>query len=201
MALTVDDDIVESLWVRMKGKVNKVDVVVGVYYQPLSQDTTTDELFYKELRDISRSAALVLMGDFNFPDVNWEHHTADTNKSRKFLKHVEDNFLVQVTHLVDQGKPVDVVVLDFSKAFDSVSHNHEFTKGKSCLTNIITFYDEMTGLVDEGRAVDIVYLDFRKVFDTVSHKIIIEKLLMHGLDEQTVRWIENWLNGQAQRVA
>ncbi|KAK4819838.1 hypothetical protein QYF61_012983 [Mycteria americana] len=40
--------------------------------------------------------ALVLMGDFNFPDVNWEHHIADTNKSRKFLKHVGDNFLVQV---------------------------------------------------------------------------------------------------------
>ncbi|PKU45147.1 rna-directed dna polymerase from mobile element jockey- hypothetical protein [Limosa lapponica baueri] len=29
----------------------------------------------------------------------------------------------KVTHLVDQGKPVDVVVLDFSKAFDTVSHS------------------------------------------------------------------------------
>jgi len=27
----------------------------------------------------------------------------------------------KVTHLVDQGKPVDVVVLDFSKAFDTHS--------------------------------------------------------------------------------
>ena len=40
--------------------------------------------------------ALVLMGDFNFPDVDWEHHTVNTNRSRKFLKHVGDNFLVQV---------------------------------------------------------------------------------------------------------
>ncbi|GAB0177311.1 mitochondrial enolase superfamily member 1 [Grus japonensis] len=45
-------------------------------------------------------------------------------------------------------------------------------------------------------AVDIVYLDFRKAFDTAFHKILIEKLLKYGLDEQTVRWIENWLNGQ-----
>lgn len=29
------------------------------------------------------------------PDVNWEHHTADTNGSRKFLKHFDDNFLVK----------------------------------------------------------------------------------------------------------
>ncbi|KAK4806176.1 hypothetical protein QYF61_001099 [Mycteria americana] len=62
--------------------------------------------------------------------------------------------------------------------------NHEFTKGKSCLTNMITFYDEMTGLVDEGRAVDIVYLDFRKAFDTVSPKILIEKLMKYGLWRQ-----------------
>ena len=64
---------------------------------------------------------------------------------------------------------------------------HGFTKGKSCLTNVITFYDEMTGLVDKGRAVDIPYLDFNKAFDTVSHKILTDKLLMYGLDKQTVR--------------
>ncbi|KAJ7411317.1 hypothetical protein BTVI_50392 [Pitangus sulphuratus] len=28
-----------------------------------------------------------------------------------------------VTHLVDEGKAVDVVYLDFSKAFDTVSHS------------------------------------------------------------------------------
>ena len=31
-----------------------------------------------------------------------------------------------------------------------------FTKGKSCLANLIAFYDEMTGWVDEGRAVDVI---------------------------------------------
>ncbi|GAB0184969.1 hypothetical protein GRJ2_000962200 [Grus japonensis] len=33
----------------------------------------------------------------------------------------------------------------------------------------------------------IVYLDFSKTFATVSHKILIEKLLMHGLGDQMVR--------------
>ncbi|PKU42959.1 hypothetical protein llap_6720 [Limosa lapponica baueri] len=37
-----------------------------------------------------------LEGDFIFPDINWEYHTADTNTSRKFLQHIEENFLVQV---------------------------------------------------------------------------------------------------------
>ncbi|GAB0209906.1 mitochondrial enolase superfamily member 1 [Grus japonensis] len=77
---------------------------------------------------------------------------------------------------------------------------HGFTKGKSCLTNLIAFYDGMTSWVDEGRAVDVVYLDFSKAFDIVSHNILIGKLRKHGLDEWTVRWVENWLNDRAQRI-
>jgi len=62
------------------------------------------------------------------------------------------------------------------------------------------FYDAMTGWADERRAVDVVYLDFSKAFDTVSHNVLLGKLRNCGLDEWTVTWIENWLNGRAQRV-
>jgi len=68
------------------------------------------------------------------------------------------------------------------------------------LTNLIAFYDGMTGWVDKQTAVDVVYLDFSKAFDTVSHNILTGKLRKCGLDEWTVRWIENWLNSRTQRV-
>ncbi|PKU42020.1 rna-directed dna polymerase from mobile element jockey-like [Limosa lapponica baueri] len=58
----------------------------------------------------------------------------------------------------------------------------------------------MTEQTDEGRAVDVVYLDFSKAFNTVAHIILIAKLRKYGLDEWTVRWIENWLKDRAQRV-
>ncbi|GAB0177176.1 mitochondrial enolase superfamily member 1 [Grus japonensis] len=64
---------------------------------------------------------------------------------------------------------------------------HRFTKGKSCLSNLITFCDDMTSLVDEGRSVDVVYLDFSKAFDTISHNILIDQLIKYGLDTWTVR--------------
>jgi len=58
----------------------------------------------------------------------------------------------------------------------------------------------MTGWVDKGRAVDVVYLDFSKAFSTVSQDILLGKLRNCGLDEWSVRWVENWLNGRTQRV-
>ncbi|RMC22128.1 hypothetical protein DUI87_03001 [Hirundo rustica rustica] len=77
---------------------------------------------------------------------------------------------------------------------------HGFTKGRSCLTNLVSFYDQVTHLVDAGKAVDVVYLDFSKAFDTVSHSILLDKLAAHGLDRSTLRWVRNWLDGRAQRV-
>ena len=47
---------------------------------------------------------------------------------------------------------------------------------------------------------DVVYLDFSKAFNTVSRNILRGKLRKCGLYEQTMRWIENCLNGRAQRV-
>ncbi|GAB0181864.1 mitochondrial enolase superfamily member 1 [Grus japonensis] len=91
----------------------------------------------------------------------------------------EDYGAVECAHQAGAGQPGD-----------------GFMKGRSCLTNLIAFYDQVTHLVDEGKAVDVIYLDFRKV----SHGIRLEKLVAHGVDRCTLHWVKNWLEGQAQRV-
>jgi len=75
-----------------------------------------------------------------------------------------------------------------------------FMKGRSCLTNLISFHDQVTRLVDEGKAVGVISLDFSKAFDIVPHSIFLEKLAAHGLDGCTLHWIKNWLKGRGQRV-
>jgi len=77
---------------------------------------------------------------------------------------------------------------------------HGFMKVRSCLINLISFYDWVIRLVDEGKVVNVVYLDFSKAFDTVSHSILLGKLAAHGLDRYTLLWVRNWLEGRAQQV-
>ena len=79
-------------------------------------------------------------------------------------------------------------------------NEHGFMKGRSCLTNLMYFHNQMTHLAVEGKAVNVIYLNFRKAFDTVPHSIRVEKLDAHGFDGCTLCWIKNCLNGRVQRV-
>ena len=60
---------VESLRVKIRGRADKADILVGICYRPPNQDEETDEVFYKQLAEVLRSRALVLKGDFKFPDI------------------------------------------------------------------------------------------------------------------------------------
>jgi len=61
-----------------------------------------------------------------------------------------------------------------------------FTKGRSFLTNLITFSVQVTHLLDEEKTVDVIYLDFNKDFDSVFHSTLLEKMAAHVLDSCTL---------------
>jgi len=69
LCLGADEEGVESLWVRIKGQPYMGDIVVGVYYRPSDQDEEVDEACHRQLKVASQSQALVVMGDFNHPDI------------------------------------------------------------------------------------------------------------------------------------
>ena len=77
---------------------------------------------------------------------------------------------------------------------------HGFRKGRSCLTNLLTFLDKVTSYVDTGNDVDVVFLDFAKAFDKVPYMRLLQKLKSHGTDGKLLRWITYWLSSRTQRV-
>lgn len=60
------------------------------------------------------------------------------------------------------------------------SSQHGLTKGNSCLSNLISFYNERPAWWTEGRTVDIIFLDVSKAFDIVPRKTLREKTLSMG---------------------
>ena len=77
---------------------------------------------------------------------------------------------------------------------------HGFTMGKSCLTNLISFYDKVTHSAGQGKPVNVTFLDFSKAFDTVSHSLLLDKMSSTQLDKHVTQQVSNWLMGRAQRV-
>lgn len=75
----------------------------------------------------------------------------------------------------------------FSRIYLQTAHHHLFSSMKKKI---------------HGRRRDSkgYCLDFRKAIDIVPRNIFIGKLMVYRMDEQTVRWIENWLNSWAQRI-
>ncbi|GAB0189098.1 mitochondrial enolase superfamily member 1 [Grus japonensis] len=92
----MEEEPTENLWVRIKGSAGAGDIIVGVCYRPPDQGDRADEALCRQIGAASRSQALVLMGDFNCPDICWRDNAAELKQSRKFLECVDDNFLMQV---------------------------------------------------------------------------------------------------------
>ena len=77
---------------------------------------------------------------------------------------------------------------------------HGFVWGRSCLTNLIEFFEEVTKVIDKGRAVDVVYMDFSKAFDKIPHGRLLKKLKSHEIQGGLARWTQNWLGHSYSRV-
>ncbi|GAB0176173.1 calcium-independent phospholipase A2-gamma [Grus japonensis] len=109
--LGMDEEPTESLWVRIKGRAGAGDIIAGVCYRPPDQGDRADEALYRQTGAASCSQALVLMGDFNHPDICWRDNAAEHKQSRKFLECVDDNFLLQVIEeLMRRGAMLDLIL-------------------------------------------------------------------------------------------
>ena len=77
---------------------------------------------------------------------------------------------------------------------------HGFRKGRSCLSQLITHYENIISNLEAGKNVDVIYLDFAKAFDKVDFLIILKKLNSMGIKGKIGTWIHSFLTNRTQRV-
>lgn len=94
----------------------------------------------------------------------------------------------------------DHITLHLEKFQLLKNSQHGFMSGRSCLTNLLEFFENLTSSLDEGDNVDAIYLDFSKAFDKVPHLRLGRKLEGHGITGKCLQWIQNWLSARKQRV-
>jgi len=88
--------------------------------------------------------------------------------------------------------------LDRTKALGRTQHG--FMKGRSCVSNLLSFFDKVTRWVDSGDPVDVVFLDLAKAFDKVPTERLLKKVGAHGIGGKLLQWIRAWLTGRRMRV-
>ena len=168
-----------------------------------------DELHAKILFEIKHEIAKPLTKSFN--------HSLETGivpqdfrdayvcpLYKKGNKEQAENYRpVSLTSIV--GKTLESIIKDSVVQFLE-EHNllrntqHGFTSGRSCLTNLLEFFESVTKELDDGNNVDLVYLDFCKAFDKVPHLRLIRKMEALGIRGRIKTWVENWLRNRRQRV-
>lgn len=67
----------------------------GRFLRPTNHDKEADNIFCKQLREVSKLLALLLVGNFNLPDC-FEYNTPERKTSRSILESVQDKFLTQL---------------------------------------------------------------------------------------------------------
>ena len=91
-----------------------------------------------------------------------------------------------------------VKFLDETNAFNV--NQHGFRAGRSCLSQLLTHYDNIITLLEKNVNVDTIYLDFAKAFDKVDHSIVLKKLSLLGIRGKLLSWIESFLTTRTQKV-
>lgn len=92
-----EGNFAESVWLRIRE--DNFDLLFGCVYRSPSSDTTNNAYLNSLIEKACalNAAQLVIVGDFNYKDIDWERNirTGGVNDSQLFLECLDDHFICQ----------------------------------------------------------------------------------------------------------
>ncbi len=126
--------------------------------------------------------------------------------SHQFLRKVprnisENNMSISLTSVV--SKMLESIIRDkivtYLERYSLIRDlQHSFRYKRSCLPDLLTFYNELFTIHVISRSLNIVYLDFQKALDKVHHNKLMFKVMQLGVAGNVHNWIENWPSNRKQ---
>ncbi|XP_050792311.1 uncharacterized protein LOC127042868 [Gopherus flavomarginatus] len=108
-------DKTESVWAKItlgkKATRASPEIVLGVCYRPPGSDWDMDRDLFNVFNEVNTKGKCVIMGDFNFPDIDWRTSACKNNRGQIFLDVIADGFLHQVVEVPTRGDAILDLVL------------------------------------------------------------------------------------------
>ena len=75
-----------------------------------------------------------------------------------------------------------------------------FRPNHSCETALIHMVEKWLKALDKGELVGVLLVDFRKAFDLVDHSILLSKMELYKLNQNSIKFFKSYLSNRQQSV-
>ena len=105
----LNSDECESLWLRLYTGKNKF-TIIGICCKSPTASLDEVEKMIEQIKGASKFQAVIL-GDFNYPGINWETGEAKSLADKQFFEMINDCFLIQHVRTPTRGENVLDLIL------------------------------------------------------------------------------------------
>ena len=191
---------VEFVWAEVKLTETEI-LLVGIVYK--SQKEKENDILHDLFMSVSKLknyTHLLIMGDFNYPDIDWENWSSNDITSQKFIETVQDAYLFQ--HITKptrhrEGQSSNCLDLIFTNEEEMIQHI-EITDPLGISDHCILLFDLLTHVYTERNSLELkrfIYdkADFYGMAQELSKVDWKKEMIGLSVDEMML-FIENKLN-------
>ena len=116
------DEYEDALWCDISSQGSELDILLGIVYRSDNNTKEMNDCLNNVLRRVGEERKEVMViGDFNYREIDWETMKAGSKKAEEFLDVVMDNLWSQhVTKPTRQNSLLDLVITSYPNMVDEV---------------------------------------------------------------------------------